>query len=162
MLFTDDSELAGRLCTPGICSKRYTVTVKGNLSDAGLEAGGIRTPYRYQRKGTAGGRELWTAPAEVRVLEAWREPVPPLQPPWLGDRTRLEFRLVEGKHRQIRRLCSRAGLRLLHLHRAAVGPLDLEGLAEGSVRPLAAAEVAALRGACGLPATEVAAGAEAE
>jgi len=143
IVFTDDSELNARLCTPGICSKRYVVTVKGNVSDSDLLLDGLREPYRYERRGTNSGLPVWTRPAEVRALESWREPVPEAEPPWLGDRTRLEFRLIEGRHRQIRRLCSRAGLRLLHLHREAVGPLELGGLASGAARPLSAAELEA-------------------
>lgn len=50
--------------------------------------------------------------------------------------TRIEVVLAQGRHHQVRRLCRRAGLRLLHLRRLAVGPITLEGLCPGDVRAL--------------------------
>ncbi len=51
-------------------------------------------------------------------------------------RWRLEMTIVEGKNRQIRRLCTRAGLTVLRLLRWSFGPLTLENIAPGTVRQL--------------------------
>ena len=50
---------------------------------------------------------------------------------WL---TEVEVQLRQGRHHQIRRLCKRAGLRLLHLRRISVGPIALGGMVPGEVR----------------------------
>ena len=64
---------------------------------------------------------------------------------WL---TEVELVIAQGRHHQIRRLCKRAGLRLLHLRRVAVGPIGLGSMAPGEVRALSDAAKAALYGAC--------------
>jgi pseudouridine synthase len=60
---------------------------------------------------------------------------------WL---TRVELTIHQGRNRQIRRLCTRANLKLLHLKRTKIGPLDLGALLPGEVHPLDNAEKAAL------------------
>jgi hypothetical protein len=52
--------------------------------------------------------------------------------------------ITQGKNRQIRRLCARSRFKLWHLHRAAIGPLQLDTLAEGHCRPLTSSEVLTL------------------
>ena len=52
---------------------------------------------------------------------------------WL---TEVEVQLRQGRNHQIRRLCKRAGLRLLHLRRISVGPIALGGMAPGEVRAI--------------------------
>mmetsp|Transcript_33338 Transcript_33338/g.91975 ORF Transcript_33338/g.91975 Transcript_33338/m.91975 type:complete len:334 (+) Transcript_33338:61-1062(+) len=150
LIFTNDAVLNMRLCGAR-CVKRYVATVRGAWH--GAEGGAVenmRQPYRYCRKATASGNVTWTLPAEVSVLRVWREPVLEGQPPELGDRSDLEVRIVEGRHRQIRRLCGRAGLRLFRLHRAAIGPVELGNLPEGAARPLLPEEESALHEVCGL------------
>ena len=73
-----------------------------------------------------------TRPAKVRVLDG---PV--------ANVTTLEFRLGEGRKRQIRRLCSAAHLVVLSLKRTAVGALVLPpDMKPGEWRDLGAADVA--------------------
>ena len=48
----------------------------------------------------------------------------------------MQLQLRQGRHHQIRRLCKRAGLRLLHLRRLSVGLIALGGMAPGEVREL--------------------------
>ncbi len=63
--------------------------------------------------------------------------------------TELHLILDEGKNRQIRRMCRALDLRLVHLHRKSIGPLDHSGLAVGEYRQLTAAEVESLWQATG-------------
>ena len=56
----------------------------------------------------------------------------------------LEIVLREGKNREIRRMLARAGHKVMHLRRVAVGPIRLAKLLPGDFRPLTAAEVAKL------------------
>ena len=51
----------------------------------------------------------------------------------------------EGRNRQVRRMVEAAGGRVTSLRRVREGPLTLEGLPEGTARPLTPAELAALR-----------------
>ena len=52
--------------------------------------------------------------------------------------------LVEGRNRQVRRMFASIGLEVTSLHRVAIGPLHIDGLAEGRARPLRPAELRAL------------------
>jgi 23S rRNA pseudouridine2605 synthase len=67
-----------------------------------------------------------------------------------GDRYRYEIDLAEGKNRQIRRMMEALGTRVHRLLRTALGPLSLGPLRRGAWRPLAPAEVDALRRAAGV------------
>lgn len=120
LLITNDGYLAHRLLHPsrGV-EKTYLVKVEGYLTPQGLAR--LRKGVRLE--------EGMTAPAKVRVLAK------------KGDRCLLEFRIHEGKKRQIRRMCAAVGLRVRDLVRTRFGPLDLRGLKEGEYRPLTPEEV---------------------
>ena len=62
---------------------------------------------------------------------------------------RLELVLEQGMRRQIRRMCKRLDLRLIHLHRAAIGELELGDLSSGMMRELSTDEIAGLWKAVG-------------
>ena len=66
-----------------------------------------------------------------------------------SDYVEVELTLDQGKHRQIRRMCRALGLRLLHLHRRSVGPLEAKELSVGNCRPLTTCEVHSLWQAIG-------------
>jgi 23S rRNA pseudouridine2604 synthase len=56
----------------------------------------------------------------------------------------MRFVLVEGRNRQIRRMCDLVGLEVVDLQRVRIGPLVLGDLPEGRWRPLSDAERAQL------------------
>jgi len=56
-------------------------------------------------------------------------------------RTVLEFELTEGRNRQVRRLCARAGLKVHRLVRTALGNIKLAGLKPGQWREVAAGDL---------------------
>ncbi|NLP47642.1 MAG: rRNA pseudouridine synthase [Clostridiales bacterium] len=60
------------------------------------------------------------------------------------ERSVLEFILLEGKNRQIRKLCQSVGLEVMRLKRVAVGPVRLGRLGVGKWRELTAQEIASL------------------
>jgi 23S rRNA pseudouridine2604 synthase len=62
---------------------------------------------------------------------------------------RLRFTLVEGRNRQIRRMCELVGLMVVDLLRVRIGPLHLGELPEGRWRPMAPDERAGLIRAAG-------------
>ena len=138
LLFTDDGDLVHRLTHPSThVPKIYRVIVRGEVAEDKLAAmrGGMRLTE---------GEKL--APVEVSVLATDRDHLP-------GSRTVLEMRLIQGVNRQIRRMCRDLGLTVLRLVRTRQGPVSLGDLPRGQVRPLTAAEVAALRAAAGLAGT---------
>jgi 23S rRNA pseudouridine2605 synthase len=55
-----------------------------------------------------------------------------------------DIALHEGRNRQVRRMCAQRGLRVLELTRVKFGPVALGALLPGKMRPLTAAEKAAL------------------
>lgn len=122
LLLTNDGALADRLMHPrGGVTKRYRVTVTGFVP--GLEAD-LAAPIEID------GR--LTHPAEVEVLRH------------RGEKTELAFCLHDGRNRQIRRLCARAGLQVQRLQRVQEGPLKLGSLPRGQWRDLTRAELRAL------------------
>ena len=64
--------------------------------------------------------------------------------------TEVEVEIRQGRHHQIRRLCKRAGLELIHLRRVAIGPLSLQSLQLqlGEVRELSEEDKRKLYSAC--------------
>lgn len=133
LLLCDDSRTAQRLMDPGGVSKTYLVTVEGFPSDEDL--GPMRSG------GTVlDGHPLLPAAVE-RVGKAPR------------GGTRLRVVLHEGRNRQIRRQLRLAGFKVRRLVREAVGPVALGPLAPGEARELGPAEVEALLGGPGAPAS---------
>jgi 23S rRNA pseudouridine2605 synthase len=62
-----------------------------------------------------------------------------------GDHVILDLAVHEGRYHLVRDMCESLGMRLLHLHRVAYGPLRLGELKVGRWRPLTAEELALLR-----------------
>ncbi len=128
LLMSNDGDLVNRLTHPRFeHEKTYVVRVAGRWSDEKLAVlrGPVRMPDGYE-----------TRPVPVTVLKRRDDNV-----------TVLEFKLREGRKRQIRYMCSAAHLVVLSLKRVAVGALRLpDDLEPGAWRDLTAAERASLPG----------------
>jgi 23S rRNA pseudouridine2605 synthase len=115
LLLTNDGDLAYRLTHPRYkIEKRYEVAVEGLIEDRTVESIGS-------------GMDLGdyvTMPCSVIVLERSE------------DSSLLEIRLKEGKKRQIRRMFTESGHRVLELRRTALGDLEFCDLEPGDMRPL--------------------------
>lgn len=118
LLLSDDGVLAKAVIGPeSKLDKEYVVRVEGAVNERKLA---------LLRHGLAlDGRQLKPA----RVLAK-------------GDM--LRFALIEGRNRQIRRMCELVDLRVVDLKRVRIGPLKLGDLPEGKWRALTAEERAAL------------------
>jgi len=79
-----------------------------------------------------------SGPAEVRLKRA------------LARSGLLTITIREGKKREVRRMCSRVGLRVMRLRRIAFAGIRLGELPLGAHRPLTAEEIAQLRALSGL------------
>lgn len=75
-----------------------------------------------------------TLPAKVRILSK------------RAAEAVIEFRIGEGRNRQIRRLCERAGMRVVRLRRVGFGGLSLGDLRSGEWRKLTGEEIDLLLG----------------
>lgn len=121
LLLTDDGALTNRLTHPRHeIPKIYQVTVDPAPSSAQLNA--------LARPMTLDSYRL--LPVKIRPL----------------SETKLEMQLLEGRNRQIRRMCEAVGLRVQALRRIAIGELTLGSLPVGKWRALTEAEVAYLNG----------------
>jgi 23S rRNA pseudouridine2605 synthase len=123
ILITNDGELAHSLTHPSFeVPKTYVARVVG---------GPVREPaLRALRRGVelADGH---TAPAQVRRLAP----------------DELELTIIEGRKRQVRRMCEAVGHRVLELRRVGIGPLALGDLSPGQHRRLSQREIERLRAA---------------
>ena len=124
MILTNDGDLANRLAHP-----RYGVEKLYRALVAGLP-----TPEMLAKL-TEG---VWLSDGKVR---AKRARIAGRQ----GQATSLELVLAEGKKREIRRMLSKLGHKVMALNRIAVGPISLKGLAVGECRPLSRHEIELLQ-----------------
>ncbi|MGO9471505.1 MAG: pseudouridine synthase [Isosphaeraceae bacterium] len=124
MILTNDGELANKLAHP-----RYGVEKIYRALVAGLPG------PEMVAKLTEG---IWLSDGKVRAKRArivGRQ----------GQATQLELVLAEGKKREIRRMLSKLGHKVMSLTRIAMGPVTLKGLPTGNCRPLSRHEVDLLR-----------------
>ncbi len=113
LLMTNDGEFANMIMHPKYnVTKVYEVKVFGSVTET------ILTKLR------AGAylEEGFVKPTSVRVIKQ------------LPTKTWIEFRLNEGRNREIRRLCEAVGLTVDKLKRLAIGGLSIEGVAPGKFR----------------------------
>lgn len=124
LLLTNDGELSFRLTHPRYeVEKVYRARVKGRISDAALRR--LSTGVRLE--------DGVTAPAKVRLL--WRK----------EHLSLIELILIEGRNRQVRRMCQAVGYPVLELQRVRFAFLTAKGVAVGHYRRLQPAELRRLR-----------------
>lgn len=110
LLLTNDGEMANMIMHPRYeVTKVYEVKVFGQMTEAILAK--LRAGMYFP--------EGFVKPVSVRVIET------------MTNKTWVEFRLQEGKNREIRRLCEAVGLTVDKLRRVAIEGLTIQGLAPG-------------------------------
>jgi len=110
LLMTNDGEMANKIMHPRYeVTKVYEVKVFGHVNEALLEK---------IRKGVMTEDGLMK-PKSVRIIEQ------------LPNKTWLEFRLAEGKNREIRKICEAMDLTVDKLRRVAIEGLTIQGLPVG-------------------------------
>lgn len=140
ILFTRAGIMARRLIEPeSKIAKEYIVTVQPavQLTAREVEIGlqNLPRPTRDLGKLLKKGNSLVGSPGHLKPL---------LVAEWLDD-SRMRFVLVEGKKRQIRRMCRELiGWHVVDLVRTSVGPVKIDKLLEGKWRPLTRMEVKAI------------------
>jgi 23S rRNA pseudouridine2605 synthase len=130
LLLTNDGDLAYRLMHPKYeIEKVYHASVFGEVEDSAL----------LQLREGVEIDEGVRVKAEVRILRRGRE-----------GKTLLEFRIHEGKKRQIKRMCRAVGHHVVSLERINFAGLTSKGLKPGQWRELTANEVKRLYQMTGL------------
>ena len=119
LLFTNDGDFANRLMHPSHqIDKVYSVEVKGyseeNLGNLGKSI--VLDGYRI-------------SPPQVRLITCCE------------NRATLQITIHEGRNRQVRRMCARAGMQVKRLIRIQEGNLKLGELPSGKWRYLSDKEI---------------------
>ncbi len=128
LILSNDGELANDIIHPSSnIVKVYEVKVFGSVTENILNT--LRNGVHIDG--------VKVAPKSVRVIGQ------------LPTKTWLEFRISEGKNREIRRMCEAAELTVDKLRRVAIGGLAIEGISPGNYRLLSKKQ---LQGAIGLTA----------
>jgi len=110
LVLTQDGRIAKTLIAPdSAIDKEYLVRVEGEISEAKLE--------KLRHGLTLDGRLLKPAKVQRRGEDNW-----------------LKFTLIEGRKRQIRRMCELVDLKVTSLRRIRIGKIKLGKLAKGKWR----------------------------
>jgi len=116
ILLTNDGMLCYRLTHPRFeIPRTYQVRVRGSLDDRKIRG--------LEKMAMPGNRTGHSRAAVELVREGDREAV-------------LRITLLEGRNRQVRKMCETVGLRVVKLRRIRFGPLSIRKLPLGAVRPL--------------------------
>ena len=122
LLLTNDGEFANKVMHPKAeVDKIYEVWVKG-FSDSGLAV--LKQPMEID------GYTIRTPKIKVLGVK--------------GDGAHLEITIHEGRNRQVRRMCSHAGMTVTRLRRIGEGSLRLGNLEKGKWRYLSLDEIRTL------------------
>jgi 23S rRNA pseudouridine2605 synthase len=113
LVMTNDGDVANMIMHPSFnITKIYEVKVFGTVSATLLKK--LRAGVQLE--------DGFVKPLSVRVIKE------------LPTKTWLEFRLGEGKNREIRKICEACGLTVDKLKRLAIEGLTVDGIAPGSFR----------------------------
>jgi 23S rRNA pseudouridine2457 synthase len=134
LLLTNDGMLNQQLLDPKRQHKRtYWAQVEGEPDEAALQKLRQGVDIRVNKK------THHTLPAKAKVLApppTLPERDPPIRYRKNVPETWIELQLVEGKNRQVRRMCAAVGHPVLRLIRVSIEELTLDALACGEVREI--------------------------
>lgn len=125
LLLTDNGPLQNRIADPKHkLAKTYWAQVEGEINDEAISA--LQRGVKL--------KDGKTRPAKCRKIET-PEMLWPRDPP-IRERKNIptswiELTIKEGKNRQVRRMTAAVGFPTLRLIRYAIGPITIDGLAQG-------------------------------
>jgi 23S rRNA pseudouridine2605 synthase len=126
LILTNDGPLARRLMHPSSqVPKTYRVKVSGRPTEEALSRLSDGSLFLGERP---------AAPAEAQLIKV------------AEDRAWILLTITEGRHHQVKRMCSAIGHPVLKLKRVAYGGLTLGALRREEMRPLTFDEVRLLKG----------------
>ena len=123
LILTDDGDFIYKVTHPKHeITKTYTVTLTGIVSDEEI---------KKLQLGVVIDDEYLTKPAKAKILKIDSE----------KGISRVEITIHEGKNRQVRKMCEAIGKKVVALHRAKIGNLEVKDLKIGTWRYLKNEEV---------------------
>ncbi len=127
LLLTNDGELANKLLkSDNFVSKTYVARVKGIFNEAAM--------FKLTRGVVIEG--IKTKRAKVEIISTDK----------VNNSSLVRITITEGRNRQIRKMFETVGYEVKHLKREEFAGITLEGLIEGSYRPLSIHEIKVLYG----------------
>lgn len=122
LILTNDGDFIYRVTHPKHeIEKTYNVTLKGVIEKAQIQE--LEKGVKIE--------EYITKPAKVKILKIDSE----------KNISRIQITIHEGKNRQVRKMCEAVGKKVLALHRAKIGFLDVKDLKVGEWRYLTKKEI---------------------
>jgi 23S rRNA pseudouridine2457 synthase len=129
LLLTDDKKLNHKLLNPTFKHPRtYWAQVEGLFNVQAMDTLRQGVDILINKK-------LYkTLPASVEILKEVKgieDRDPPIRYRASIPTSWIQLTLIEGKNRQVRRMCAKVGFPVLRLVRASIGRLNLEGIPRG-------------------------------
>jgi 23S rRNA pseudouridine2605 synthase len=141
LLLTNDGDWSERVLHPRFGVEReYALGLRQRLDARQVEALNVGIPLDEGLAELSGLRAMSTF--ETDKLVALMHPEPPLLQWYRAT-------LAQGWKRQLRRMFGAVGAPIERLVRVRIGPVRIDGLRSGSVRPLKAPEIRGLAGGGG-------------
>lgn len=129
IILSNDGEFINKVTHPkNEIEKTYNVTVVGIITEDDVEK--LKKGVEIENEGTT----YITKPAKVKILKIDEE----------KNLSRLQITIHEGKNREVRKMCESVGKKVLALHRARIGNIDVKDLALGKWRYLTQKEIDSL------------------
>ena len=123
IILTNDGDFVYKITHPKHeIDKTYTVTVIGKVTNEDVEnlKNGVIIDDNYKTK-----------PAKVRILRIDEE----------KNQSRLAITIHEGKNRQVRKMCAAINKKVIALHRAKIGDIEVKDVELGKWRYLRKNEI---------------------
>ena len=135
IILTNDGDFVYKVTHPKHeINKTYTVTIIGKITEDDikkLQTGVKIDDVKKLQNGTEINDEYVTKPAKVKILKIDEE----------KNQSRLAITIHEGKNRQIRKMITSIGKKVIALHRAKIGDIEVKDLELGKWRYLKKSEI---------------------
>ena len=125
MILSNDGDFVYKVTHPKHeIEKTYNATVRGEVTNEEIEL--LRSGVKID--------DYVTKPAKVKILKIDKD----------KKISRIQIIIHEGKNRQVRKMCEAVGKKVIALHRAKVGNIDVKNLRLGNWRYLTETEIKSL------------------
>ena len=122
LILTNDGDFIYRITHPKHeIDKTYNATLRGVITEKEVEQ--LRKGVKIE--------DYITKPAHVKILKVDNE----------KNLSRIQITIHEGKNRQVRKMCEAVGKKVIALHRAKIGNIDVKDLKVGEWRYLTPKEI---------------------
>lgn len=138
LLLTNDKKLTDRLLNPKYKHRRtYWAQVEGEINPVAIAQLQAGVQIRINKK------MYQTLPSEAKPLLSVNFPdrVPPIRYRATIPTSWLELTLMEGKNRQVRKMCAKVGFPVLRLIRISIEKLALDDLPFGQIQRITKASL---------------------